>query len=156
MVLDTSLLKIQQYKVRITGKVEQSRERSCALPYTSVQQLLKREPSGRPRRYSPTYFYFSYILVQRYNLWKLQSPSHFSFIMLCIFLYTKQFCCKFEFQILIQISEIHSDNIIRTKDWFYIFNWFGLVWFGLVWFYGISTFVGYLTPNPFYVNNLFY
>ena len=30
--------------------------------------------------------------------------------------------------------------------------WFGLVWFGLVWFvgfYGISTFVGYLTPNPF-------
>ena len=22
-------------------------------------------------------------------------------------------------------------------------------WFGLVWFYGISTFVGYLTPNPF-------
>ena len=21
--------------------------------------------------------------------------------------------------------------------------------FGLVWFYGISTFVGYLTPNPF-------
>ena len=26
-------------------------------------------------------------------------------------------------------------------------RWFGLVWF--VWFYGISTFVGYLTPNPF-------
>ena len=24
-----------------------------------------------------------------------------------------------------------------------------LVWFGLVWFYGISTFVGYLMPNPF-------
>ena len=23
------------------------------------------------------------------------------------------------------------------------------VWLGLVWFYGISTFVGYLTPNPF-------
>ena len=23
------------------------------------------------------------------------------------------------------------------------------VWFGLVWFHGISTFVGYLTPNPF-------
>ena len=25
-----------------------------------------------------------------------------------------------------------------------------LVWFVLVWFYGISTFVGYLMPNPFY------
>ena len=36
MVLDTSLLNAQQYKVRIGGKVEQSRERSSALPYTSV------------------------------------------------------------------------------------------------------------------------
>ena len=36
MVLDTSLLNTQQYKVRIEGKVEQSREKSRALPYTSV------------------------------------------------------------------------------------------------------------------------
>ena len=36
MVLDTSLLNTQQYKVRIKAKVEQSRERSCVLPYTSV------------------------------------------------------------------------------------------------------------------------
>ena len=36
MVFDTSLLNTQQYKVRIEGKVEQSRERSSALPYTSV------------------------------------------------------------------------------------------------------------------------
>ena len=36
MVLDTSLLNTQQYKVRIKGKVEQSRERSSALPNTSV------------------------------------------------------------------------------------------------------------------------
>ena len=36
MVLDTSLLNTQQYKVRIKGKVEQSRERSSALPYNSV------------------------------------------------------------------------------------------------------------------------
>ena len=35
MVLDASLLNTQQYKVRIKGKVEQSRETSCALPYTS-------------------------------------------------------------------------------------------------------------------------
>ena len=35
MVLDTSLL-ITQYKVRIKSKVEQSRVRSSALPYTSV------------------------------------------------------------------------------------------------------------------------
>ena len=36
MVLDTSLLNTQQYNVRIKGKVEQSRERSSTLPYTSV------------------------------------------------------------------------------------------------------------------------
>ena len=36
MVLDTSLLSTQQYKVSMKGKVEQSRERSSALPYTSV------------------------------------------------------------------------------------------------------------------------
>ena len=36
MVLDTALLNTQLYKVRIKGKVEQSREWSSALPYTSV------------------------------------------------------------------------------------------------------------------------
>ena len=36
MVLVTSLFNTQQYKVRIKGKVEQSRERSSALPYTLV------------------------------------------------------------------------------------------------------------------------
>ena len=36
MVLDTPLLNTQQYKVRIKGKVEQSRERISALHYTSM------------------------------------------------------------------------------------------------------------------------
>ena len=36
IVLDASLLNTKQYKVGIKGKVEQSRERSSALPYTSV------------------------------------------------------------------------------------------------------------------------
>ena len=36
MVLDASLLNIQQYQVGIKDKVEQSRERSSALPYTPV------------------------------------------------------------------------------------------------------------------------
>ena len=36
MVLNSSFLNTQRYKVRIKGKVEQSRERSSALPYTSV------------------------------------------------------------------------------------------------------------------------
>ena len=36
MVLDTSLLNTQQYKLRIKSKVEQSREKGIALPYTTV------------------------------------------------------------------------------------------------------------------------
>ena len=36
MVLDTSMLNTQQYKIRIEGKAEQSRESSSALLYTSV------------------------------------------------------------------------------------------------------------------------
>ena len=34
MVFDADLLNPRHYKVRIKGKVEQSREWSCALPYT--------------------------------------------------------------------------------------------------------------------------
>ena len=36
MVLNTPVLNTQEYKVRIKGKVEQSRERSNAHPYISV------------------------------------------------------------------------------------------------------------------------
>ena len=36
MVLDMTLLHTQHYKVRIKSKMEQSRERSSSLPYTSV------------------------------------------------------------------------------------------------------------------------
>ena len=41
MELDASLLNTQHYKVGIKGKVEQSRERSSALPYTSVSSIQK-------------------------------------------------------------------------------------------------------------------
>ena len=36
MVLDTDLLNTQHYQVRIKSKVEKSRDRSGAFPYTSV------------------------------------------------------------------------------------------------------------------------
>ena len=36
MTLDVSLLNTQHYKVGIKGKMEKSRERSSALPYTLV------------------------------------------------------------------------------------------------------------------------
>ena len=64
IVLGTSLLNTRQYKVRIKGKVKQSRERSGALLYSQVQQLLKREPSGCQQLRSPTLLYiYIYIYI---------------------------------------------------------------------------------------------
>ena len=57
MIRDAVLLNSQHYKVRIKGKVEQSREKSSALPYTHVQLLMKRKTSGLPKLRSPTYIY---------------------------------------------------------------------------------------------------
>ena len=67
MTLDTSLLNTQQYKVRIKGKAKQSKERSSALPYTSVSLLWKREPSGHPRLWSPTLLLLLYMYLYKIN-----------------------------------------------------------------------------------------
>ena len=47
MVLDATLLNTQHYKVMIKGKIEQSRERSSALPYTSKRDLWATLDYGR-------------------------------------------------------------------------------------------------------------
>ena len=59
MVLDASLHNTQYYKEWIKGKLEQSKERSNALPYTSVSYLMKRESSGHPQLRSPTLLFFT-------------------------------------------------------------------------------------------------
>ena len=66
IVLDTALLNTQYYKLRIKGKVEQSRERSCTLPTTLVLYLMKRESSGHLWLWLPTLLYFHsyYTLIQ--------------------------------------------------------------------------------------------
>ena len=60
MVLDTSLLNTQQHKARIKGKVEQSRERNSALPYTSVVAIEKGafwSPSTMVANFTFTYLF---------------------------------------------------------------------------------------------------
>ena len=61
MVLDTSLLNTQQYKVRIKGKVEQSRERGSALPrHLSVVAIEKGTfwlPSTKVANFTYIYIY---------------------------------------------------------------------------------------------------
>ena len=45
------------------------------------------------------------------------------------------------------IEYLLETKIIKMNSYQKEYN--RLNWFGLVWFYGISTFIGYLTPNPF-------
>ena len=82
----------QHYKVHIKGKVKQSRRRSSALPYTLVQQLLKRELSGRPRLQSPSLLY----------LW-LKRKLTFDKRLLGVFLFMSN---------AVILSNIHFDSIM--------------------------------------------
>ena len=58
MVLDASLLNTEHYKVRIKGKVEQSRERSSVLPLHLGVVAIEREAFGSS---SATVANFTYI-----------------------------------------------------------------------------------------------
>ena len=90
MVLDTTLLNTQQYKVCIKGKGEESRERSSALPYTSVLLLLKREPSSHPRLWSP--IFLCLFNIQFRNVRAFTIPDLFYFSYLWIFLFCSFGC----------------------------------------------------------------
>ena len=61
MLLDASLLNTQHYKVRVKGKVEQSRERSSDLPYTLVKGRL-----GFTLDYGRPLYLYIYIYIYIY------------------------------------------------------------------------------------------
>ena len=52
MVLDSTQLNTQHYKVRIKGKVEQSREWSRAFHYTSIEKGVFGSPSTKVGNFS--------------------------------------------------------------------------------------------------------
>ena len=66
MVLDTSLLITQHYKIGIKGKVEQSRERSSALPF-HLSELAIDKVSFESS--STKFANFTYSLVPDRNTW---------------------------------------------------------------------------------------
>ena len=69
MVLDTSLLNTQYYKVRIKGTVEQSKERSSALVHLSIVAIEKEafwSPSSTVK--TLRYFYCLLILIKEGKL----------------------------------------------------------------------------------------
>ena len=84
MVLDASLLNTQHYKVVIKSKVEQSRRRSSALPYT-----LKREHSDHPQLRSPTllYLYLTYWILAHLKIDNVE----LSFEFLSYFIFEKYY-----------------------------------------------------------------
>ena len=56
-------------------------ERSSSFPYTSLQKLLKREPSGRRRLRSPTLLYF---MLFYFSGLRLDENNEFFFTVLII------------------------------------------------------------------------
>ena len=70
MIFDTALLNTQHYKVQIKGKVEQSKERSNALPYLGVVATEK----GAFESPSTTVANFLFLCFTAYQLlWIIQS-----------------------------------------------------------------------------------
>ena len=68
MVLDTVLINTQHYKLRLKGKVDQSREWSSTLSCISVLYLLKREPSGHPRLKVANFTYMQFNVNNLYTV----------------------------------------------------------------------------------------
>ena len=74
VVLYTSLLNTQHYKVHIKGKVEQSRERSSASPTPRCISLLVALDYGRQL----TYYIYIYIYISFICVWSLSSSLSLS------------------------------------------------------------------------------
>ena len=62
MVLGPDLLNTQYYKVRIKGKVEQSREWSSAIPYTLGVVAIEKRAFGSPSTKVANFTYFACFL----------------------------------------------------------------------------------------------
>ena len=119
MVLDTSLLNTQQYKVHINGKEEQSRERSSTFPYTSVQQLLKKEPSGRPRLQLPdllTFYLHIEIYIYIYIL--------YIYIYMCVCVSVCVYTCIYIYIYVCVCVYIHANFFWLQMCWNFIFSFY--------------------------------
>ena len=79
MVLDTPLLNTQQYKVRIKGKVEQSRERRSAVPYTSCSSYWKRSLLVA-LDYGHRLYFTTYIVNTMFHIVYVWYPFHRPFL----------------------------------------------------------------------------
>ena len=74
MVLDPSLLNTQHYKVRVKGKVEQSRERSSTLPIHLGVVAIEKRDLGSP---STTVTNFTYYFITNIFRIKLNKKTGF-------------------------------------------------------------------------------
>ena len=68
MVLDAALLNTQQYKVRIKGKVEQSREWSSVLLYTPCAVTIEKVAFGLPSTKVTNFTYFVTLFLNELEL----------------------------------------------------------------------------------------
>ena len=104
MVLDTSLLNTQQYKVRIKGKMKQSRERSSTLPYNSVVAIEKRAfglPSTTVAKFTFIYLSFGILSPETINYVNNYGRHLYFFLTVCIYIYIYMFSHIYKFHVFL-------------------------------------------------------
>ena len=126
VVLDTSLLNTQQYKVRIKVKVEQSRERNSALPYLSVVAIEKEafwSPSTTVTNftyiYLSTYLYIIFILflfLSMYFKHSITHPSNCINVNLLFSIFLSRLYLSIYLSINIYINDEANTNKIKQGD----------------------------------------
>ena len=175
MVLDTSLLNNQQYNVRIKGKVEQSRKGVEPSPTPRCSSHWKESA----RLWSPTFtcvlvhknihhYWFPWKRSICKQISQLRQDSHYlrnyphththththTHIYIYIYIYISKTDSNSKINILCpDRGQTSCRGANQNRQWFGRFKPLPakelVGW--LVGFYGISTFVGYLTPNLFFM-----
>ena len=102
--------------------------------------------------------YFIYIIKKYYFIYIIKNASKLNLIFQVITLSNRD--CFFSFLWLhIYILRKNRDRKKKPrigKDGYIYYGIFIIGRYGLVWFYGISTFVTYLMPHPFYTYKQFH
>ena len=90
MILDFFFLSIQHYKVRIKGKVEQSREWSRTLPYTRVVAIEKGAFGSPSTMVANFTFTFTYIRWTSFFFYLSTNLRKTSFLFICLHINTER------------------------------------------------------------------
>ena len=113
MVLDASLLNTQHYKVRIKGKVEQSREGAASSPTIwCIEEGAFASPSTMVANFTPYYIYIYIISMSYLQVMKLQLCGRIAYIFIVAVM-------TFQFPLWYRNSKINSYRAQHLIIWWH-------------------------------------